>query len=632
MSKKKHERKKRTPREETEFDKKLESERLLAKKLRKEEVRARKEAIKNREPFKGLQIMPTVSLFDEEGKEEIGERNWKGYGFDIHPEVTIPAFILLALFIAVTLIFPQRAQLFFDNTLEAIANTTGWFMIFAANIFIVAGLYFAFSKYGSIVIGGKKAKPEFSRFAWYAMLLSAGMGIGLLFWSVAEPINHLGEPSPMFDAVDPNSANAIQSAMASTFFHWGIHPWAIYAVVGLGLGFFSYNKGLPLTIRSLFYPLIGNKIYGFWGNIIDILSVLATLMGLATSLGLGVAQVNAGLNHLFGIAISTEIQVGLIVIITAFATISVVMGLDGGVKRLSEINMILAGIFLLFVLLTGPTIYILSGFTQNTGFFMSHFIEMSLWTDTFQSDSTWQSAWTIFYWAWWISWSPFVGTFIARVSKGRTVKEFIIGVIVIPTAVSFIWMSVFGGTAIFQQMNGISDLASTVAIDESLALFALVENLPLSAILSFVGMVLVIVFFVTSSDSGSLVVDHLTSGGMLDSPVPQRIFWAAMEGVIAATLLVGGGLSALQTASVITGLPFTIILLIMIYSLYLGLRQEFLVERAVKQKLQKVEDNHIIGEIVQTTVDDEALVEAVAEKLAEENSKTDESLPIEEDE
>lgn len=632
MSKKKHERKKRPPREETEFDKKLESERLLAKKLRKEEVRARKEAIKNREPFKGLQIMPTVSLFDEEGKEEVGERNWKGYGFDIHPEVTIPAFILLALFIAVTLIFPQRAQLFFDNTLEAIANTTGWFMIFAANIFIVAGLYFAFSKYGSIVIGGEKARPEFSRFAWYAMLLSAGMGIGLLFWSVAEPINHLGEPSPMFDAVDPNSANAIQSAMASTFFHWGIHPWATYAVVGLGLGFFSYNKGLPLTIRSLFYPLIGNKIYGFWGNIIDILSVLATLMGLATSLGLGVAQVNAGLNHLFGIAISTEIQVGLIVIITAFATISVVMGLDGGVKRLSEINMILAGIFLLFVLLTGPTIYILSGFTQNTGFFMSHFIEMSLWTDTFQSDSTWQSTWTIFYWAWWISWSPFVGTFIARVSKGRTVKEFIIGVIVIPTAVSFIWMSVFGGTAVFQQMNGISDLASTVAIDESLALFALVENLPLSAILSFVGMVLVIVFFVTSSDSGSLVVDHLTSGGKLDSPVPQRIFWAAMEGIIAATLLVGGGLSALQTASVITGLPFTIILLIMIYSLYLGLRQEFLIERAVKQKLQKVEDNHIIGEIVQTTVDDEALVEAVAEKLAEENSKTDESLPIEEDE
>jgi choline/glycine/proline betaine transport protein len=616
--KKKEDKRKRPPRGETEFDRKLESERLLAKKLRKEEVKARKEAIKQREPFKGLQIIPTVSLFDEEGKEEVGERNWEGYGFDIHPQVTIPSAIILAIFIAVTLLFPEQAQVFFDNTLDIISNTTGWFMIIAANIFIIAGLFFAFSRYGSIVIGGKKAKPEFSRFAWYAMLLSAGMGIGLLFWSVAEPINHLGNPSPMFEGMEPYSAAASQGAMSFTFFHWGIHPWAIYAVVGLGLAFFSYNKGLPLTIRSLFYPLIGNKIYGFWGNAIDTLSVLATLMGLATSLGLGVAQVNAGLNHLFGISVSTTIQVVLIIVITAFATISVVMGLDGGVKRLSEINMILAGVFLLFVLITGPTVYILSGFSQNIGYFMVNFIEMSLWTETFQG-TNWQSTRTIFYWAWWISWSPFVGTFIARVSKGRTVKEFIIGVVVIPTAVSLVWMSVFGGTAIFQEMNGISDLAGTIAVDESLALFALVENLPLSSILSFVGMILVIVFFVTSSDSGSLVVDHLTSGGKLDSPVPQRIMWAVMEGVIAATLLIGGGLSALQTASVITGLPFTVILLTMIYSLYLGLRQEFLIERAVKQKLQRVTDDHIIGEIVQTRVEDDTLIEAVVEKLAEEN-------------
>lgn len=614
---KKPERKKRPPREQTEFEKKLESERLLAKKLRKEEVEARKDAIKNRERFKGLQIRPTVSLFDKEGREEVGERNWKGYGFDIHPEVTIPSAIILTIFIAITLLFPQRAETFFVSTLDVISSTTGWFMIFAANIFIVAGLYFAFSRYGSIVIGGKTAKPEFSRFAWYAMLLSAGMGIGLLFWSVAEPINHLGNPSPMFDSVAPNSPGAAQSAMASTFFHWGVHPWAIYAVVGLGLAFFSYNKGLPLTIRSLFYPLIGNKIYGIWGNIIDILSVLATLMGLATSLGLGVSQVNAGLNNLFGITISTTVQVILIVVITGFATISVVMGLDGGVKRLSEINMVLAGVFLLFVLITGPTVYILSGFTQNIGYFAANFIEMSTWTETFR-DSNWQSTWTIFYWSWWISWSPFVGMFIARVSKGRTVKEFIVGVVLIPTAISFIWMSVFGGTAIFQEMNGIADLASAVAIDESLALFAMVESLPFSQILSFVGVVLVIVFFVTSADSGSLVVDHLTSGGKLDSPIPQRIFWTAISGIIAATLLVGGGLSSLQTASVITGLPFTFILLAMIYSLYLGLRQEFLIERAVNQKLQRVTDDHIIGEVIQTRVQDEALVEAVAEKLAEE--------------
>lgn len=604
-------------REETEFDRRLESERQLAKKLRKEEVTARKEAIKNREKFKGLQIKPTVSLFDEEGREEVGERNWEGYGFDIHPEVTITSSIILVVFIAVTLLFPQQAQAFFENTLDIISSTTGWFMIFAAVIFIIAALFFAFSRYGTIRIGGPKAKPEFSRFAWYSMLLSAGMGIGLLFWSVAEPVMHLSEPSPMFDTVEPNTAAAAQAAMASTFFHWGIHPWAIYAIVGLGLAFFSYNKGLPLTIRSLFYPLIGNKIYGLWGNIIDILSVLATLMGLATSLGLGVAQVNAGLNQLLGISISTTVQVILIAVITGFATISVVMGLDGGVKRLSEINMVLAGVFLVFVLIAGPTVYIMSGFTQNVGFYIANFVEMSFWTETFR-DSNWQGAWTVFYWAWWISWSPFVGMFIARVSKGRTVKEFIIGVILIPTAVSFVWMSVFGGTALFQELNGIGELSSVVAIDESLALFSLVENLPLSTLLSVVGVILVIVFFVTSSDSGSLVVDHLTSGGKLDSPVPQRIFWAIMEGVVAATLLVGGGLTALQTASIITGLPFTFILLVMIYSLYLGLRQEYLIERAVKDRLQQVKDDHIISEVIQERVQDKALAEVVTERLIEE--------------
>lgn len=617
---------KKPKRAETEYERALESERQLAKKLRKEEIAARKDAIENRERFKGLQIRPTVSLFDDEGKEEVGERNWARFGFDIHPEVTITSSIILVIFIAVTLLFPSQAQTFFDNTLDIITNTTGWLMIFAANIFIIAAIYFAFGRYGSIVIGGKKAKPEFSRFAWYSMLLSAGMGIGLLFWSVAEPIMHLGEPSPMFGNIDPNSASAAQAAMASTFFHWGIHPWAIYAIVGLGLAFFSYNKGLPLTIRSLFYPLIGNKIYGFWGNLIDILSVLATLMGLATSLGLGVSQVNAGLNHLFGLSIDTTTQVILIAVITGFATISVVMGLDGGVKRLSEINMILAGVFLVFVLIAGPTVYILSGFTQNLGYYASNFVEMSMWTETFR-DSNWQGAWTVFYWAWWISWSPFVGMFIARVSKGRTVKEFIIGVVVIPTTISFIWMSVFGGTAIFQQLNGINDLTAVISIDESLALFELVENLPISTVLSITGIILVVVFFVTSSDSGSLVVDHLTSGGKLESPVPQRIFWAVMEGVVAATLLVGGGLSALQTASIITGLPFTIILLIMIYSLYLGLRQEFLIERAVKQKLQKVRDDHIITEVIQTRVEDEALVEAVTEKLIEERSDK-ESKPV----
>ncbi|WP_289942667.1 BCCT family transporter [Tetragenococcus halophilus] len=601
----------------------LESERELARKMRKEEARARKEAIENRPPFRGLQINPTTSLFDEEGKEEIGERNWKGWGVDIHPQVTIPATIILLLFIILLSIFSQEANVVFDYILDAVTNYTGWFMILATAIFIGAGLFFAFSRYGKIVIGGNDAKPEFSRWGWFAMLLSAGMGIGLVFWSVAEPISHLGEPSPMFN-VDPNSAGAVKTALTSSFFHWGIHPWTIYAIVGLGLAFFSYNKGLPLTIRSLFYPLIGNKIYGWWGNIIDILSVLATMTGLATSLGLGVSQVNAGLNHLFGISISPGIQIVLIIVITAFATTSVVLGLDKGVQKLSEINMVLAAIFALFILLVGPTVFILSGFTQNLGYYAANFIEMSFWTETFTS-TNWQGSWTLFYWAWWISWSPFVGMFIARISKGRSVKEFIIGVVLVPTIISAVFMSILGGTALYQQINGINDLASVVNVDESLALFSLSDSLPLSSILSLVGIILVTVFFITSSDSGSLVIDHLTSGGKLDTPLAQRIFWAIIEGAVAAVLLIGGGLTALQTASIITGLPFTFVLLAMVYSLYLGLRQEFLIERAVREKLRKVRNDHIITEVVQSNVEDKALVENVAEKLAEEEDTNEET-------
>ncbi|MGO1820279.1 MAG: BCCT family transporter, partial [Senegalia sp. (in: firmicutes)] len=434
----------------------IEAQKNLAKKLKKAEKEARRKAIKNRKPFKGLQIRPTVSLFDESKKQEPGENNWEGYGFDIHPQVTVFSVIFLAIFISLTLMFPDRAENVFNATLNGITNNAGWFLIASANIFVIAAIIFAFGKYGNLKIGGAEAKPEFTKFGWYAMLLSAGMGIGLLFWSVAEPISHLNSPSPLFGDLPANSPQAVQAAMATTFFHWGIHPWAIYSLVGLALAFFAYNRGLPLTIRSVFYPIIGNKIYGFWGNLIDILSVLATLTGLATSLGLGVSQINAGLNHLFGVSISVPIQVGLIIGITALATISVVLGLDGGVKRLSEINMVLAGIFLIFILFVGPTVYILSGFTQNMGFFMANFMEMSSWTETF-ADSNWQGGWTIFYWAWWISWSPFVGMFIARISKGRTVKEFILGVMLFPSLLSLFWMSVFGGTAIFQEINGFSD-------------------------------------------------------------------------------------------------------------------------------------------------------------------------------
>jgi choline/carnitine/betaine transport len=573
------------------------SKRRLAQKLIKAEETTRARAIQDRKPFKGLQIKPTASYFDSAGMREPGEGNWIGYGFDLNPQVTVASVIFLTLFIALTLIFKEEAAIFFSKSLKSISANTGWFLILSANVIVVVAFYFAFSKFGRIKLGGNEALPEFSTPAWLAMLLSAGMGIGLMFWSVGEPITHYGAPSPMFEGVQPFTPDAAQAALGLTFFHWGIHPWAIYGMVGLGLAFFSFNRGLPLTIRSIFYPLLGNKIYGFWGHLIDVLSVLATLAGLATSLGLGVQQVNAGLNVLFGLEINPYVQVFLILGITGIATLSVFSGLDAGVKMLSGLNMILASLFMLFLLLVGPTVYILSGFTQNLGYYLSMLPKLSFWTETFRG-THWQGGWTVFYWAWWIAWSPFVGMFIARISRGRTVREFLMGVIIVPSLLSFIWMSVFGGSAIFLQSSGKADLAAAVESNVATALFSMVEYFPFSTAINIVAIVLVIVFFVTSSDSGSLVVDHLTSGGKMDSPVPQRVFWAIMEGILASILLVGGGLETLQTATICTGLPFAIIILVSIYSLYLGLAQEIFVEEAVEKTLKRVEQKHFMDEAI----------------------------------
>lgn len=577
---------------------------LLANELKKVEDEARKRAIKDRQPFKGLQIHPTASLEDDAPNWEPGDDNWSGYGFDIHPHVTLISTAILLTFILLTLMFQENTSAFFKAALSSITATSGWFLILASNIFIIAAFYFAFSRFGKIRIGGTDAKPEFSTPAWFAMLLSAGMGIGLMFWSVGEPMYHYATPSPMFGELEPATPQAAQAAMGVTYFHWGLHPWAIYAIVGLGLAFFAYNRGLPLTIRSIFYPLLGEKIYGFWGNVIDILSVLATLVGLATSLGLGVQQVNAGLHFLFNINISTTTQVMLIAGITGIATLSVMSGLDGGVKRLSQGNMILAAIFMLFLLTVGPTVYLLGAATQNLGYYIKIFPEMALWTETFLK-SNWQGSWTVFYWAWWIAWSPFVGMFIARISKGRTVREFVLGVIFIPTLLSFLWMSVFGGSAISLQASGAADIITAVKDDVATAMFVMLQNFPLPQLLSFIAIILVTVFFVTSSDSGSLVVDHLTSGGKLDSPIPQRVFWAIMEGVIAAVLLIGGGLATLQTASVCTGLPFAIVLLIGVYSLFVGFSDELFIEKAVQKALSRTRDEHRVAAVVSTVVQDE---------------------------
>ena len=575
--------------------------RALAKKLKQVERDARRKAVRERDRLFGLQVEPTASVEDDAPRREPGGDNWSGFGFDLHPHVTFVSTFVLIVFIVLTLMFDDQATAFFDSAMSVITGTMGWFLILAVNIFILAALYFALSKFRHIRIGGVDAKPEFSTLGWYAMLLSAGVGIGLMFWSVGEPMFHYQTPSPMFNGIDPQTPEAAQAAMGVTYFHWGIHPWAIYAIVGLGLAFFAFNRGLPLTIRSVFYPLLGERIYGFWGNLIDILSVLATLVGLATSLGLGVQQVNAGLNHLFGIGIDTQTQVILIAVITGFATLSVFAGLDAGVQRLSQANMVMAAVFMAFLLLVGPTVYILSGFTQNLGYYLTIFPEMSLWTETFR-DTNWQGSWTVFYWAWWISWSPFVGMFIARISKGRTVREFVFGVILVPTLLSFVWMSVFGGAALNMQAHGIADIAAAVNDDVAKAMFAMLDNFPVAELLSSIAVVLVVIFFVTSSDSGSLVVDHLTSGGKLDSPTTQRVFWAVIEGVVAAVLLIGGGLATLQTASVSTGLPFALVLLVGVYSLYIGLNQEFYVETAVQKAVAAAEEEHRLHAAVESAV------------------------------
>jgi choline/glycine/proline betaine transport protein len=575
----------------------------LARKLKRVEREAREKAIRNRGRIAGLQLEPTASVEDDAEGREPGDTNWSGYGFDVHPHVTLISVSILIIFILTTLMFKDDASEFFKATLALVTAKAGWFLILVTNIFIIAALYFGLGKFGRIRIGGKNAKPEFSTTAWYAMLLSAGMGIGLMFWSVGEPMFHYGAPSPMFGDIEALSPEAAQAAMGVTYFHWGLHPWSIYAIVGLGLAFFAYNRGLPLTIRSIFYPLLGDRIYGFWGNLIDVISVLATLIGLATSLGLGVQQINAGLFFLFDMPISTTGQVTLIAIITGIATLSVMAGLDSGVKFLSQLNMGLAALFMLFLLIVGPTVYILGGFTQNLGFYFTILPELSMWTETFR-DTNWQAGWTVFYWAWWISWSPFVGMFIARISKGRSVREFLFGVIMIPTLLSFVWMSIFGGSAMFLQSSGVTDLVSAVNEDVATAMFVMLSSFPFAGVLTLVAVVLVTVFFVTSSDSGSLVVDHLTSGGKLHSPTPQRVFWAVMEGVIAAVLLIGGGLATLQAASVSTGLLFAAVLLVGVYALYVGFSQELYVETSVERALSSAKDEHLLQEAVTLAVQD----------------------------
>jgi len=506
---------------------------------------------------------------DEEKKNQKNEseqREW--FHLDIHPWVFFISAALIILFVAGAILFQNYLGDFFGQVQSGMSKYAGWFFIFTINIVLVVCLVVLISRFGSIKLGGPDAEPEFSTMGWFSMLFSAGMGIGLLFYGVAEPMFHY-TANPL---TEPGTQEAARKAMDITFLHWGLHPWGVYTIVGLSLAFFSFNKNLPLSIRTAFYPIFGDKVYGGIGNTIDIIATVATLFGVATSLGLGVQQVNAGLDHLLGIGQTKTIQVILIACITAIATWSVVNGLDKGIKRLSQINIGLAFLLLVFVFLLGPTLFVLNAFLENIGYYLQYLPQLSTWNETYES-SQWQHGWTIFYWAWWIAWSPFVGMFIARVSYGRTIKQFILGVLLVPTLVTFIWITIFGNTALFIEMFGAGGIAKAVQDNIPLSMFILLENFPLSTVTSALTVFVVIAFFVTSSDSGSMVIDIITSGGNPNPPVLSRLFWAILEGVVAASLLVGGGLVALQTAAITTGLPFAVVLLGMCYALFKGLSE-----------------------------------------------------------
>ncbi|HCE2444234.1 TPA: BCCT family transporter [Vibrio parahaemolyticus] len=505
------------------------------------------------------------------------------FGLDIHNRVFAISGMAIVLFVVATLTFRQQVEPFFAGLRAWLVSNLDWFFLSSGNVFVIVCLVLIVTPLGRVRIGGTEATPDYSYAGWLAMLFAAGMGIGLVFFGVSEPMSHFSSAlggvniengvrtdwSPLGGAVgDTDAASAL--GMAATIYHWALHPWSIYALLALGLAIFSFNKGLPLTMRSIFYPLFGERVWGWVGHVIDILAVVATVFGLATSLGYGASQAATGLNFLFGVPMTDTTQVVLIVVITALALISVVAGLDSGVKRLSEINMILAAMLLFFVIIVGPTMAILTGFFDNIASYITNIPALSMPFE--REDVNYSQGWTAFYWAWWISWSPFVGMFIARVSRGRSVREFIICVILIPSTVCVLWMTAFGGTAISQYVN--DGYEAVFNAELPLKLFAMLDVMPFAEITSVVGIILVVVFFITSSDSGSLVIDTIAAGGKVDAPTPQRVFWCTFEGLVAIALMLGGGLAAAQAMAVTTGLPFTIVLLVATVSLIKGLMDE----------------------------------------------------------
>ncbi len=481
--------------------------------------------------------------------------------------VVIPSMVIVGIFLLSGVFFTEWTGQLFGRVQTGIIDNFGWFYLLSVAFFLAFVLFLFFSPFGKIRLGPDDSEPDYSYVSWFAMLFSAGMGIGLVFFSVAEPIFHFTD-SP---TADSGTMLAASEAMRLTLFHWGVHAWAIYIVVGLSLAYFAFRKNLPLSIRSAFHPLLGDRIHGPMGHLIDTLAIFGTLFGVATSLGVGVQQVNAGLSFLgLAPAASDPVQLLLIAAITLVATVSVVLGVDKGIRRLSNLNMVLAVALLAFVFVAGPTLYLLNSWIENIGNYLSSMVQTTFWINNYgEGAAGWHGDWTLFYWGWWIAWSPFVGMFIARVSRGRTIREFIGGVLLVPVIFSSFWLTVFGNSALHRELFGAGGIAG-LGTEEMM--FGLLGGFPLAAVTSIVAMFVVVAFFVTSSDSGSLVIDMLASGGRTQTSKAQRVFWALLEGAVAGVLLLTGGLAALQTAAIATGLPFAAVLVVMAFSLLKALR------------------------------------------------------------
>ncbi len=496
----------------------------------------------------------------------------------ILPQVFYPSAGLILVLVSLSFLAPTRIGALFGVAKTWVANEAGWFTVLSVAGFLVFVVALGFSSLGRLKLGPDHSTPDYSYSTWFAMLFAAGMGIGLMYFGVAEPVMHFATPP----VGEPETIASARQAMRITFFHWGIHAWAIYAVVALSLAYFGYRHGLPLRIRSALYPLIGERIHGPIGHAVDTFAVLGTIFGLATSLGLGVIQINSGLQYLFGTPVSTVVQVMLIAGITAIATVSVFTGLNRGVRRLSEFNMVLAVALLMFVLVTGPTVHLLQAFVQNTGMYMSNVFGMTFNLYAYEP-TEWIGGWTLFYWGWWIAWSPFVGMFIARISRGRTVREFVIGVLLVPLGFTFLWMTIYGNAALHMILaDGASDLMNAVSADSSVAIYSFLERLPLPGITSAIATLLVVIFFVTSADSGALVIDMLSSKDDGESPVWQRIFWALLVGAVAVALLIAGGLTALQAATIAAALPFTVVMILACVGMLRAMRLDMAKREAIR--------------------------------------------------